>query len=93
MTPVADELVSDGASLTVVPGASGPAGVEDASGEVPSAADLPIGDYDILAASQVIARLEGMSAVDLDLIRRYELANRNRRTILGRVGQLLRPQG
>jgi hypothetical protein len=61
--------------------------------DVPTSEDLPIEDYDILAASQVIARLEGMGAGDLDLIRRYELANRNRRTILGRVGQLLRPQG
>ena len=67
-----------------------PADVVDA---VPAAADLPIAGYDILAASQVIARLDGMDAGDLDLIRRYEAANRNRRTILGRVGQLLRPQG
>jgi len=87
VTAAAEALVPDG-TLTVVPGASGPVVSED-----PTSADLPIEDYDILAASQVIARLEGMSAGDLDLIRRYELANRNRRTILGRVGQLLRPQG
>jgi len=56
--------------------------------EVPNAEDLAIPGYDALAASQVVARLEGLTTVELEQVRRYEQANRNRRTILGKVAQL-----
>lgn len=52
------------------------------------AAELPIPDYDSLAASQVIPRLEGLSSEELDAVARYETAHRGRKTILGKVGQL-----
>lgn len=54
-----------------------------------STADLPIDEYESLAASQVVARLPALTAPELRRIRRFEAANRGRRTILGKVDQLL----
>ncbi len=56
----------------------------------PLVADLAIPGYDTLSASQVVQRLGGLSAAELDGIRRYELGHRNRRTILSRADQLAR---
>ena len=53
-----------------------------------AAADLPIADYDSLAASQVVPRLGGLEPHELDAVRAYELAHRGRKTILGKVAQL-----
>jgi hypothetical protein len=55
---------------------------------VPDAGDLGIPGYDSLAASQVVARLDGLTTAELELVRRYEQANRNRKTILGKIAQL-----
>ena len=52
------------------------------------AATLAIPGYDSLAASQVIPRLEGLDAAELEEIRRYEEAARGRRTILNKIAQL-----
>ena len=49
---------------------------------------LGIDGYDTLAASQVIARLDGLTARQLAAVGRHEAQNRNRKTILGRVEQL-----
>jgi hypothetical protein len=54
----------------------------------PSAADLPIPGYDSLSASQVVQRLAGLSAEELEAVRAYELAGRGRKTVLLRVAQL-----
>jgi hypothetical protein len=54
----------------------------------PAAATLAIPDYDSLSASQVVPRLDGLSAQELDAVRRYELANRGRKTILNKIAQL-----
>ncbi len=51
--------------------------------------DLPIPSYDSLSASQVVERLAGLPAGDLEQVRGYEAAHRNRRTILGKIEQLL----
>jgi hypothetical protein len=55
-----------------------------------SAADptLPIPGYDALSASQVVERLAGLSPDELDAVRAYEGAHRNRRTILGKIDQI-----
>ncbi|MGH9189199.1 MAG: hypothetical protein ACRD0Q_04065 [Acidimicrobiales bacterium] len=53
-----------------------------------SAGDLAIPGYDSLSASQVVARLEGLTAQELEQIQGYEEAHRGRRTVLTRVGQL-----
>lgn len=55
----------------------------------PSEDELPIQDYDSLAASQVVPRLATLSAEDLEAVQRYEQAGRHRQTILHRVAQLL----
>lgn len=54
-----------------------------------SPASLAIPGYDSLSASQVVQRLEGLSAPELEEVRAHEAAHRQRRTILHRVEQLL----
>ncbi|MCU1498279.1 MAG: hypothetical protein JWM47_2232 [Acidimicrobiales bacterium] len=53
-----------------------------------AADDLAIAGYDSLAASQVIPRLPGLEASELEAVRRYEAAHRGRKTILGKIAQL-----
>jgi hypothetical protein len=55
---------------------------------VPPVAELPIPDYDELSATQVIERLEGLSAEELAAVGAYERAHRGRNTILGKIAQL-----
>jgi hypothetical protein len=54
----------------------------------PSATTLGIQDYDELSASQVVERLDGLQAAELDAVRAYEAAHRARRTILFKIEQL-----
>lgn len=49
---------------------------------------LAIPDYDGLSASHVVNRLAGLDPEELDAVRRYELANRGRKTILSKIAQL-----
>ena len=56
------------------------------NGEV--AATLAIPDYDSLSASQVVPRLESLSADELDAVRGYESSHRGRKTILNKIDQL-----
>jgi hypothetical protein len=49
-----------------------------------------IPDYDSLAASQVVPRLDGLTSDELEVVRGYESAHRNRTTVLTRVAQLQR---
>ena len=56
----------------------------------PSGGGLAIAGYDTLAASQVVARLDGLDADELEAVRVYEAAHRNRKTVLGKVAQLQR---
>ena len=51
-------------------------------------AERAIHGYRTLAASQVVARLAGLSAEELAAVRAYEEATRLRRTILNRIAQL-----
>lgn len=55
--------------------------------EVP-ADTLAIPGYDSLSASQVVPRLAGLDPEELELVRKYELAGRGRKTILSRIAQL-----
>lgn len=52
------------------------------------AATLPIPDYDELSASQVVARLAGLTGDELAAVREYEESQRQRKTILTRIEQL-----
>jgi hypothetical protein len=49
---------------------------------------LGIPDYDSLSASQVVPRLAGLDADELEQVRLYEAGNRGRKTILSRIAQL-----
>ena len=69
------------APVEAAPGASRPT-----SG--PGASDLAIPGYDTLSASQVLPRLDGLSAPELEAVRAYEAEHRGRKTILGRIAQL-----
>ena len=53
-------------------------------------AHLAIPDYDDLSASQVVDRLVGLGATDLEAIRSHEVSHRGRATILGKIEQLTR---
>lgn len=85
-TPV-DAPASSGTGGTPAAGRA-PASAEPDASEAPSAASLAIVDYDSLAASQVVSRLVALDPDELEAVRRYELANRGRKTILGRIAQL-----
>jgi hypothetical protein len=51
-------------------------------------AGLAIEDYESLAASTIVTLLSSLSREDLENVRRYEQAHRQRRTVLGRIAQL-----
>ena len=53
-----------------------------------SADDLAIPGYDALSAPQVVQRLAGLSAEELEAVQAYEAATRHRKTILTRISQL-----
>jgi ADP-ribose pyrophosphatase YjhB (NUDIX family)/GNAT superfamily N-acetyltransferase len=57
--------------------------------QLPGVDELAIPNYDSLAASQVVPRLASLSAGELESVRRHEMANRRRMTVLNRVAQLL----
>lgn len=66
-----------------------PARPAPASAPVPEPApSLAIPGYDQLSASQVVERLDGLTTVELDAVRDYEVAHRGRSTILGKISQL-----
>jgi len=50
--------------------------------------ELSIPGYDLLSATQVIERLEGLARPELLAVKAYELAHRARTTILGKIAQL-----
>lgn len=53
-----------------------------------AADELPIPQYDSLAASQVVARLAALAPEELAAVAWYETAHRARRTVLGKISQL-----
>ncbi len=56
--------------------------------ESPPVEDLAIPDYDLLAASQVVKRLDALSASELEAVRLHEVSTRDRRTILHKIARL-----
>jgi len=65
-----------------------PAARPGAAGHPEEHPELPIPGYDALSASQVVERLAGLRADELEAVREYEAAHRKRRTILGKIEQL-----
>ncbi len=63
-------------------------GADGADGAVSAADQLPIRDYESLAAIHVVERLRSMRPDEIELIRQFEVAHRSRRTILAKIDQL-----
>lgn len=51
-------------------------------------AHLAIEGYDLLAASQIVKRLDALTAEELEAVRAYEADRRARRTILSKLARL-----
>lgn len=51
--------------------------------------DLPIEDYDRLTVKEVIDRLDGLSAVEVEKLKAYEKKNKNRHTLMERFDRSL----
>jgi hypothetical protein len=49
----------------------------------------PLAGYDQLSAREILALLDDLDTEALRLVAEYETLNRNRRTVIGRVEQLL----
>jgi len=75
-------------AVEVVPVEAEDAVVTEELAAVPAEAELGIPGYDSLSASQVVPRLDGLSADERDAVRRYEAAHRGRKTILSKLAQL-----
>lgn len=86
--PTPPEPVEPVVERTPAADATSPAG----SSDVPSADALALADYDHLSSAQIVSKLAGLDASELDAIDTYERAGRHRRTILGKVEQLRRSE-
>jgi len=74
--------------------ASGPTAAPTTNGPGIAHPDsLAIPGYDSLSAMQVVQRLAGLKAGELDAVRRYEEGHRRRKTIINRAEQLLADAG
>lgn len=65
-----------------------PATADEPERTAPASSELAIPDYDSLAASQVVKRLDALTEVELEAVRRYESETRDRRTILHKIARL-----
>ena len=65
---------------------SPPSTGESTARSKPSEAELPLENYDKLSASEVIDRIEKLNAEDVERLRDYEAKNKNRQTVLERMG-------
>lgn len=54
---------------------------------------LPIPGYDDLTATEIVARLPGLTRRELVAVRSHEMDHRARRTVLTRISQLLGEEG
>lgn len=88
LTPAPADATPPKAAVPPVPPKPAPATPEVDLEPSDPASSLAIPDYDGLSASQVVNRLAGLSADELDAVRRYEAAHRGRKTILSKVAQL-----
>lgn len=85
--PTVGDDVGAGPAEPAEPAEPAPAATR-AADDVPSAADLPIGDYESVPAINVVERLRSMTADEVEQIRLFEVAHRGRRTILAKIDQL-----
>ena len=76
-------------SIVALAGAGGATGASARATTAVATLELPIEDYESLAASHVVDRLATLTAAELRTVQEFETAHRGRRTILGRIEQLL----
>lgn len=86
--PPAPEGLAARAEAEAEPAPAPDAGGNGSGAPRPTADNLAIPGYDTLSASQVVQRLGGLSADELEAVRAYEDSGRKRKTILARVEQL-----
>jgi hypothetical protein len=60
----------------------------EAKGAVSTEGELPIKGYDDMNASEVVAKLDGLSATDLGKVDAYERRTKNRKTVLDKIASL-----
>jgi hypothetical protein len=87
--PPADGAASPAAPATPLAGSPSSSPRVPPAPDAPDVSALPIEDYDELSAVQVLPNLSGLDTDELELVAEYERATRSRRTILGRIDQLL----
>lgn len=87
-TPFSRPGTPSGTADTAPPPITGRAYTRAAPAPEHPTAVLPIDDYESLAASQVVSRLERLDLDELAAIEEFELSHRGRRTILGKIEQL-----
>lgn len=87
--PPPDAPVVRAASTPSRSASPGTATPEAASVADATSSPLAIPGFDTLSASQVVQRLDGLTADELLAVRAHESGHRGRRTILNRVEQLL----
>lgn len=75
-----DENIASSSTTTEPPDATQVAGL--------SADALALPDYDQLPAAHILGKLDGLTPDERDAIRRYEIAHRHRRTVIGKLEQL-----
>jgi hypothetical protein len=86
--PRPDRAAANSSAASKPAGKSATTATTTTTAPAPAAATLVIPDYDELSASQVVERLDGLPASELDAVRAYEEAHRARRTILYKIEQL-----
>ena len=91
--PAPGSASCDGAGPASQTYAASPSGVAAAPAprafpSAPTPVTLAIPGYDALSASQVVPRLEGLNAPELEAVRAYEESGRGRKTVLSRIAQL-----
>ncbi|HVT78048.1 MAG TPA: hypothetical protein VHD87_13520 [Acidimicrobiales bacterium] len=87
-TPAAPTTQTPSSAPATPPTPPTPTATNGSPVTVHDAQSLAIPGYDSLSASQVVERLAGLNAEELEAIGSYEAAGRGRRTILNRVAQL-----
>ena len=86
-TPTPPNAPASTSRPAAVPSRPAPTTPAAAAADAPDLDTLPIPGYDLLSATQVIERLEGLAQPDLIAIRAYEITHRARTTILGKISQ------
>lgn len=86
--PPPDRAAATSSAASKPAGESATTATTTTTAPAPAATTLVIPDYDELSASQVVERLDGLPASELDAVRAYEEAHRARRTILYKIEQL-----